>query len=134
MTTFSRVCETPPASPGKIQEYFSYKLRCETDPFDVNADMENGIDSFALIDVRSKEDYLNGHAAGAIHIDHNDMTETRMAEFPKDRLLVVYCWGPGCNGATKAAVKLSGLGFSVKEMIGGITYWKEEGYPIVSGV
>ena len=38
-----------------------------------------------------------------------------MAEFPKDRLLVVYCWGPGCNGATKAAVKLSALGFSVKE-------------------
>ena len=56
-----------------------------------------------------------------------------MAEFPKDRLLVVYCWGPGCNGATKAAVKLSALGFSVKEMIGGITYWKEEGYPIISG-
>ena len=104
------------------------------DPFDVNADLENGSDSFEFIDVRSKEAYLNGHAAGAIHIDHNDMTEARMAEFPKDRLLVVYCWGPGCNGATKAAVKLSALGFSVKEMIGGITYWKEEGYPIVSGV
>lgn len=134
MTAFSRVSETPPASPDKIREYFSYKLRCETDPFDVNADLENGIDSFELIDVRGKEAYLNGHAAGAIHIDHNDMTEARMAEFSKDRLLVVYCWGPGCNGATKAAVKLSNLGFSVKEMIGGITYWKEEGYPVVSGV
>ncbi len=134
MADFSRVCETPPASPDKIREYFSYKLRCETDPFDVNADLENGIDSFEFIDVRDKAAYLSGHAAGAIHIDHNDMNEARMAEFPKDRLFVVYCWGPGCNGATKAAVKLSGLGFSVKEMIGGITYWKEEGYPVVSGV
>ena len=134
MTAFSRVCETPPASPDKIHKYFSSKLRCETDPFDVNADLENGINEFELIDVRDKEAYINGHAAGAIHIDHNDMTKTRMAEFPKDRLLVVYCWGPGCNGATKAAVKLSTLGFFVKEMIGGITWWQKEGYPMVSGV
>ena len=52
-----------------------------------------------------------------------------MSVFPKDEIFVVYCWGPGCNGATKAAFKLSELGFAVKEMIGGIEYWEKEGYP-----
>ena len=41
-----------------------------------------------------------------------------------------YCYSPACDAATKAAVKLTELGFSVKEMIGGIQYWNEEGYPV----
>jgi rhodanese-related sulfurtransferase len=46
----------------------------------------------------------------------------------------VYCWGPGCNGATKAAMQLSALGFPVKEMIGGMEYWAErERYPVERG-
>jgi rhodanese-related sulfurtransferase len=45
-------------------------------------------------------------------------------------VLVVYCWGPGCNAATKAAAKLASLGFQVKEMIGGLEYWRREGYPV----
>ena len=49
---------------------------------------------------------------------------------PEGRLAVVYCWGPGCNGATKAAARLSALGVPVKEMIGGIEYWRREGYAV----
>ena len=45
-------------------------------------------------------------------------------------LLVVYCWGPGCNGAHKAAAALSAHGRQVKEMIGGFEYWAREGQPI----
>jgi rhodanese-related sulfurtransferase len=43
---------------------------------------------------------------------------------------VVYCWGPACNAATKAAARLSALGFQVKEMIGGLEYWRHEGYAV----
>src|SRR5207245_11627846 len=46
------------------------------------------------------------------------------------RSVVVYCWGPACNAATKAAVRLAALGFRVKEMIGGIEYWDREGYGV----
>ncbi|MDP6041547.1 MAG: rhodanese-like domain-containing protein [Candidatus Latescibacteria bacterium] len=127
---FSRVQERLPASSQEAHDYFCRKLRCETDAFDVTDDRERGMDDFELVDVRSEEAYLEGHAAGAIHIHYSDMTEERMLGFPKDRLLVVYCWGPGCNGATKAAMKLSALGFQVKEMIGGIEWWEEEGYEI----
>jgi len=46
---------------------------------------------------------------------------------PKDRVCVVYCWGVACNGSTKAAMRLSELGFRVKELVGGIEYWRKEG-------
>ncbi len=127
---FSRVLEIPPAPAKDAHRYFLNKLACETDPSDVHADIENKKNDFVLVDVRSLEAYQSGHAQGAIHIPHVDMTAERMAEFLKAQIFVVYCWGPGCNGATKAAYKLSGLGFAVKEMIGGIEYWEKEGYPI----
>ena len=55
------------------------------------------------------------------------MTTSRMAEFPKDKLFVVYCAGPRCNGANKAALHLARLGLPVKMMIDGITGWLDEG-------
>ena len=50
-----------------------------------------------------------------------------------DAPLVVYCWGPGCNGATKLAHELAALGRPVKEMIGGFEYWAREGHPVERG-
>ena len=44
--------------------------------------------------------------------------------------LVVYCWGPGCNGATKAAARLTDEGRAVKEMLGGFEYWVREGFAL----
>jgi hypothetical protein len=44
--------------------------------------------------------------------------------------VVTYCWGPGCNGATRAALEFARLGFRVKEMIGGYEYWVREGFPV----
>jgi hypothetical protein len=42
--------------------------------------------------------------------------------------VVVYCWGPGCNGATNAALQFALLGHPVKEMLGGFEYWVREGF------
>ena len=44
--------------------------------------------------------------------------------------MVVYCAGPHCNGANRAAVRLAELGRPVKEMIGGITGWQDEGFEL----
>ena len=126
---FSRVLETPPASQVEARAHFLQKLSYETDPSDVYADIQNKKNDFTFVDVRSPEIYKKAHAQGALNIPHTDMTEDQMSVFPKDEIFVVYCWGPGCNGATKAAFKLSELGFAVKEMIGGIEYWEKEGYP-----
>jgi rhodanese-related sulfurtransferase len=53
-----------------------------------------------------------------------------LAAYPKNSLFVVYCAGPHCNGANKAAVKLAALGYPVKEMIGGVTGWLDEGFQL----
>ena len=53
-----------------------------------------------------------------------------MAEFPEDTRFVVYCAGPHCNGANKAAIRLARLGYRVKEMIGGITGWLDEDFAL----
>lgn len=40
-----------------------------------------------------------------------------------------YCDGIGCNASTKTALKLLMLGFEVRELIGGLDWWKRDGYP-----
>lgn len=42
--------------------------------------------------------------------------------------VVTYCWGPACDGATRAALALAELGYRVKEMLGGFEYWVREGF------
>jgi rhodanese-related sulfurtransferase len=121
----------PAASPEAANAFFSAKLTYETDPSDVYTDMQNGLADFVLADVRSPEAFAKSHAQGAINLPRAKITLDAMSAFSKETIFVVYCWGPGCNGATKAAATLSGLGFQVKEMIGGLEYWEDhERYPV----
>jgi rhodanese-related sulfurtransferase len=50
-----------------------------------------------------------------------------------DIAFVVYCAGPHCNGADRAALALARLGRRVKKMIGGVTGWKDEGFALQAG-
>lgn len=124
---FSFVLETPAANPDDARDHFRSKLAFETDPWDVKTDMERGRADFVVIDVRSREDYDARHIAGAISLPHRTMNAETTAHLPKDKVLVTYCWGPGCNASTKGARRLAALGFHVKEMIGGLEYWIKEG-------
>ena len=127
---FSLVLETPAASPEEAQRHFLTRLACETDAADVRLDLQRGQNSFLLVDVRSAQDFEECHIPGAINLPYRKITTESTAHLSREQLLVVYCWSPGCNAATKAAVRLSALGFQVKEMIGGIEYWRREGGPV----
>jgi len=127
---YSLVLETPAASPADAARHFQAKLSVETDPADVYLDMQKGITGFTVLDVRSPNAYAERHVPGAINLPTRQINEHTTASFDPEELLVVYCWGPGCNGATKAAARLGALGFKVKEMIGGIEYWHREGHPV----
>lgn len=128
----SNVLLYPTAQPEQAFKFFSTKLGCETDCSDVYADIKADNVNFILLDVRSVEAYEKSHAITAINFPHIEMDADSLAKYPKNTQFVVYCWGPGCNGATKAAMKLAALGFAVKEMIGGIHYWEDfERYPVV---
>ena len=56
-----------------------------------------------------------------------------IACYAADTLFVVYCAGPHCNGAARAAVRLASLGRPVKLMAGGITGWMDEGFVLQAG-
>jgi rhodanese-related sulfurtransferase len=56
-----------------------------------------------------------------------------MACYAPGTLFVVYCAGPHCNGAQRAALRLARLGLPVKIMIGGMTGWVDEGFGLESG-
>jgi len=127
---FSLVLETPAVRPEDAQRHFLTKLSVETDPADVRLDLQRGQNSFVLIDARAAQDFEECHIPGALNLPYRRITAESTAHLSKEQLLVVYCWSPGCNSATKAAARLNALGFQVKEMIGGIQYWRLEGGPI----
>jgi rhodanese-related sulfurtransferase len=85
------------------------------------------------VDSRNLASWDQGHVAGAVHLPTAEIPERASALIPRDATVVVYCWGPGCNGATKAALALAHLGYPVKEMIGGFEYWAREGFPVETG-
>ena len=109
--------------------HFAGKLRFETDPSDVHADIHAGV-PFTLIDSRGDASWHQGRVKGAVHMPTATIRDRAASEVPRDLPVVVYCWGPGCNGATRAALVFALLGYSVKEMIGGFEYWAREGYPV----
>lgn len=130
MTT-NAVTETPAAAPFVAVTHFSERLAVETDCSDVHEAMASGGPGFILIDVRGPKLFAEGHVPGAINIPHRALTAERLAEYPPETLFVVYCAGPHCNGATKGALRLARLGRRVKEMIGGIAGWRDEGYDLL---
>jgi rhodanese-related sulfurtransferase len=131
MTNTTHAFATQAAASQQANNYFATKLACETDCADVYADIKANNQDYLLLDVRSHEAFEQSHAISAINMPHNDINAESMAHYPKHSQFVVYCWGPGCNGASKAALKISALGFAVKEMIGGIHYWEDfERYPV----
>ena len=129
-TQFSFVLENAAAEPELAERYFRSKLNFETDAWDVKTDLERGRSDFLVIDTRSPADFAARRIAGAINLPHRSMNAETTAQLPNDKVMVTYCWGPGCNGSTRGALKLASLGFRVKELIGGLEYWIKEGGPL----
>ena len=113
--------------------HFEQLFRFETDCWDVHDALSSAQPGFVLLDVRSPEDFRRGHVSGAVSLPHGKIIPTKMAVWPAQTLFVVYCAGPHCNGAARAAVRLSALGRPVKIMIGGVTGWLDEGFPLIEG-
>ncbi|HWK43775.1 MAG TPA: rhodanese-like domain-containing protein [Stellaceae bacterium] len=124
----SQVLATLAASPERAREHFAAKLSVETDSADVAADLKHGVTGFVVVDVRSASAYADRHILGALSLPRPTIDAASTAGLSRDDVIVAYCWGPGCNGATKAAIQFAALGFRVKELIGGIEYWVREGY------
>ena len=108
-------------------EHFRNKLSFETDPSDLFHALEAGEHIF-VIDARKESAYEQEHIPGSINLPHRKMNHENTSHLDKTVLYVTYCDGIGCNASTKGALNMTRLGFKVKELIGGIEWWKKDGY------
>ncbi|MFG2113647.1 rhodanese-like domain-containing protein [Streptomyces sp. NPDC048718] len=123
------VLRVAPASPAEAAAHFRASLAHYTDVSDVAAALAAGGDpGFVLLDSRSTESWDQGHIPGAVHLPTALIPERAAGLLDPAVPVVTYCWGPGCNGASRAALALAELGYRVKEMLGGFEYWAREGF------
>ncbi|MFE5212062.1 rhodanese-like domain-containing protein [Streptomyces sp. NPDC056600] len=131
-TKANPVLRVPPAAPAEAAAYFSASLAFHADVSDVAAALAEAVPGgdpgFVVIDTRSTESWDQGHVPGALHLPTAQIPQLAARLLDPAVPVVTYCWGPGCNGATRAALALSLLGYRVKEMLGGFEYWAREGF------
>jgi rhodanese-related sulfurtransferase len=124
----SAVLGVPAAAPAVAAAHFAARLSFEADVSDVHADLAAGIPGLVLVDSRSEDSWAQGHIPGALHLPTARIPELAPGLVDPALTVVTYCWGPGCDGATRAALAFAQLGYRVKEMLGGFEYWVREGF------
>ncbi|MFI9612576.1 rhodanese-like domain-containing protein [Streptomyces sp. NPDC052023] len=123
------VLRVAPATPAAAAAHFRASLAFHADVSDVAAALAADRDpGFVVVDSRSTESWDQGHIPGAVHLPTALIPGRAGRLLDKSVPVVTYCWGPGCNGATRAALALAELGYHVKEMLGGFEYWVREGF------
>jgi rhodanese-related sulfurtransferase len=111
----------------KQTRFYEDKLAYEMDPSDLFEALRNG-EKVIPLDSRKAIGFDAEHIPNAINIPHREMTVENTKHLDRSVLYVTYCDGIGCNASTKGALKMARLGFKVKELIGGIEWWKYDGY------
>jgi rhodanese-related sulfurtransferase len=89
----------------------------------------SGDPDFVLLDVRTQKEFDEERIAGAVMVDYNSPSfRDNIAKLDRGKTYLVYCrTGNRTNGAVKA---MRELGFpNVIVFPGGITKWKEAGFP-----
>lgn len=108
-------------------DFYEQKLQYEMDPSDLFSAFEAN-EKVVAVDARQAFGYEKEHIPTAINLPHREMNEQSTGHLDRDFTYVVYCDGIGCNASTKGALKMVKLGFKVKELMGGLEWWKFDGY------
>lgn len=109
------------------ENHYLAKLGYEVDSADLFSSLENETIT-VVVDARKAFAYEEEHIPGAVNLPHREMNEHTTAHLDRNKHYIVYCDGIGCNASTKGALRLTQLGFKVKELIGGLDWWKRDGY------
>ncbi len=107
--------------------FYQRKLAYEMDSADLYEALERG-EPIVVVDGRSAEAYAHEHIPGAVSLPHREIGPESTESLDTSKRYVCYCDGIGCNASTKTAMKLLELGFEVRELIGGLDWWKRDGY------
>ena len=81
--------------------------------------------NYIILDVRTPEEYLEGHIPGAINVPNEEIGTAEISELPdKSQLILVYCRSG--RRSKEASKKLAGLGYTNIVEFGGINDWNGE--------
>ena len=83
-------------------------------------------DDYLLLDVRTPEEYAEGHIANAVNIDFLNPSafDQEVAKLDKNKTVMIYCRSGNRSG--KASKKLKALGFrEIYDLDGGFSEWEE---------
>lgn len=86
---------------------------------------------FIVLDVRTGEEYREGHIPGALLIDFRSPTfRDEIAALDRNRTYLIYCRTGNRSGSAVQLMEELGFG-SIYHLEGGIVSWNEEGLPVV---
>lgn len=89
-----------------------------------------GMEDVQLVDVRTPEEYAEGHIANAINIDYfSDSFLEEMEKLDKTKPVIVYCRSGNRSGKCIALLKESGF-VQLYDIDGGIVQWEDEGLAV----
>lgn len=81
--------------------------------------------NYIILDVRTPEEYAEGHIANAVNIPNETIGSNEIEELPdKSQLIMIYCRSG--NRSKQAADKLVKLGYTNIVEFGGINIWSGE--------
>lgn len=86
-------------------------------------------DDVVLLDVREPDEWVAGHAPGALHVPMGDLP-ARLAELPRDSDVVLVCHGGGRS--SRATAWLLDQGYSCRNLTGGMVAYAAAGHPLES--
>ena len=88
--------------------------------------------SVVILDVRTADEYAEGHIKGAVLIDQSksDFIEQVNAQLPKNKVIAVYCRSG--RRSANAAGRLAQEGYTPVNLKGGILAWMKENQPVES--
>jgi rhodanese-related sulfurtransferase len=133
MTQAPRVLAFPAPAPQTTVAKLTAELAFEVDPDDLMQDFAAGNrQGYVVVETRSPKAFAAAHLPGAINLPYRDLTVESTAHLDRGLVYICYCESFQCNAATKGALKLAELGFTVKRLAGGITAWQAAGFPVES--
>lgn len=109
---------------NRAKDFFLDKISFTIGPVELKNMIKNDLNHFNLIDLRSYQDYIDGHIPYATHLPPEEL-EQHWNMFDKDKINIVYCYNPFCHLAAKNAVLIAEKGYPIMELCGGYYAWKD---------
>ena len=119
---------------GCYEDFSSQKDNHDISAVEAHKMIQDNINNpdFVIIDVRSENEFLQGHIENAVLIPNNSPDlEKALSKLGKNKTYLLYCLFGGRSSSMFK--KMRKLGFKkVYDLDGGIIEWKNEGFEVIS--